>query len=163
MEKPKGTILIVDDESSIRESFKLILEGSYQVHLAATGESALKKLADEKIDLIFLDVRMPGMNGLETLKRIKEIDPAVEVVMVTAVNEVQKAGQAIKGGAIDYVIKPFDVVQITNMVETVLKKKAIAKESKDVRQEVEYLERHPILIGNSEKIQAIKNQTSKIA
>ncbi|MBU0687636.1 MAG: sigma-54 dependent transcriptional regulator [Candidatus Margulisbacteria bacterium] len=163
MESPKNTILVVDDELSIRESFRLILEGPYALHLAATGESALKKLVDEKIDMVFLDVRMPGMNGLEALKRIKEIDPNVEVVMVTAVNDVQKAGEAIKTGAVNYLIKPFDVVQITNMVANVLKKKAIVKESKNVRQVAQYLISPPELIGSSDKIQLVKNKIDKIA
>lgn len=163
MEPLQNSILVVDDELSIRESFKLILEGNYFIHLAATGESALKKLVDEKIDVIFLDVRMPGLNGLETLKRIKEIEPAVEVVMVTAVNDVQKAGEAIRAGAADYVVKPFDVAKINNMVETVLKKKAIAKDSKGIRKEAEYLMGTANLIGNSDKMQKIISHVDKIA
>ncbi|MFA4858727.1 MAG: sigma-54 dependent transcriptional regulator [Candidatus Margulisiibacteriota bacterium] len=159
----KNSILVVDDELSIRESFKLILDGPYTVHLAATGESALKKLADEKIELIFLDVRMPGINGLETLQRIKAIDPQVEVIMVTAVNEVQKAGEAINCGAVDYVIKPFDVNQILKMVETTLKKKAIARTAKNIRQEAEYTLETPSLLGSSEIIGKIKNDIEKIA
>ena len=163
MEPLKNSILVVDDELSIRESFSLILEDNYLIHLSASGESALKKLVDEKIDVIFLDVRMPGLNGLETLKRIKEIDTTVEVIMVTAVNDVQKAGEAIRSGAADYVVKPFDVAKIINMVETVLKKRAIAHDSKGVRKEAEQLISDTNLVGNSDKIQALKSHVERIA
>jgi CheY-like chemotaxis protein len=87
----KPVILIVDDELSIRESFLLILGKEFKVVTAASGEAALKRIIDEKVDLVYLDIRMPGMNGIETLKRIKEIDGGIEVIMVTAVNDVGKA------------------------------------------------------------------------
>jgi len=87
-------ILVVDDELSIRESFKLILEGKYEVVTAASGEGGLKASTDHQVDLAFLDIRMPGLNGLETLKRLKDINPSLEVVMVTAVNDVRKASEA---------------------------------------------------------------------
>ena len=96
-------ILVIDDEHSIRESFSLILEGLYNVTLAASGEAGLKAVSSQKQDLVFLDCRMPGMNGLETLKRIKEIDSKPEVIMVTAVNDMQSAGEAIRLGARDYI------------------------------------------------------------
>jgi len=125
----KPTILVVDDETSIRESFSLILEDNYKVITAASGEVALKKLVDEPVSLIFLDIRMPGMDGIETLSRIREIDKDVIVVMVTAVADVQKAGEAIKLGAFNYVVKPFDVELIQSTAKNLIEKKNIIKET----------------------------------
>lgn len=150
-------ILIVDDELSIRESFSLILEGKYKLFLAASGEAALKITVDQKIDLVYLDIRMPGLNGLETLKRIKEIDPSVEVIMVTAVNDVQKASEAVKLGAKDYIVKPFDVDVILKMAETVLRRKSLVREGKEAQKTT------PQLIGQSEKIIEITKIIEKIA
>jgi DNA-binding NtrC family response regulator len=154
-------ILVVDDELSIRESFTLILEGKYKILTAASGEAAIKHTADQKIDLIYLDIRMPGLNGLETLKRIKEIDPTVEVVMVTAVNDVQKAGQAIKLGARDYIIKPFDVEAIQKMTEAILRRRQFIQEGKIIQEEAH--KKTLQLIGGDEKIEAIAQIIQKIA
>lgn len=153
-------ILVVDDEHSIRESFSLILEGTYKIFLAASGEVALKTITDQKIDMAFLDIRMPGMNGLETLKRIKEIDPDLEVVMVTAVNDVQKAGEAIKLGARDYVIKPFDIDHITKLAQQILRKRSIQQQSDQVQNLAG--QKLPELIGQSEKILAVIKSLGEI-
>ena len=114
MAEIKPVILVVDDETNIRESFSLILDKEFKIVTAASGEAALKRIIDEKVDLVYLDIRMPGMNGMETLKRIKEIDPGIEVIMVTALNDIAGAAAAIKLGAKDYIVKPFDVKDIQN-------------------------------------------------
>ncbi len=148
---PKSSVLVVDDELSIRESFSLILEERYNVLLAASGESALKKLVDEKVDLAYLDIRMPGMDGMEALKRMMEIDNDLTVVMITAVNDVQKASEAIKLGAKDYIVKPFNVDDIQRMTEKILKKNELKKEAKEVRSAGEPLKGLEI-IGKSKAI-----------
>lgn len=153
-------ILIVDDELSIRESFKLILEGNYRLHLAASGEAALKIAADQKIDLAYLDIRMPGLNGLETLARLKQIDPDLEVIMVTAVNDVQKASEAIKQGARDYVVKPFDVERISKMTEQILRKRSLLAKSTAVKQTSD--QDLPELIGQSDKISKLRQTIDKL-
>lgn len=150
----KPVILIVDDELSIRESFNLILGKEFRVVTAASGEAALKRIIDEKVDLVYLDIRMPGMNGIETLKRIKEIDKSVEVIMVTAVNDVGSAGSAIKLGAKDYVVKPFDVSDILNRTRSIVIKaqtKSIKPFGKDE------------LIGNSRQIINIKKMVEQLS
>lgn len=154
-------LLVVDDELSIRESFALILGGKYQLMLAASGEAALKYAADQKIDLAFLDVRMPGLDGLATLKRLKEIDPDLEVVMVTAVNDVQKAGEAIKHGARNYLIKPFDVQSILKMTEAILRRRSLVIEEENLRKggSIERLK----LVGQSEKIAGIMRSIKTVA
>ena len=154
----KPTILVVDDEFSIRESFNLILSSNYRVIQAASGEGALKQATDFKIDLAYLDIRMPGMDGIETLQRLKEISPASEVVMVTAVNDVQKAAHAIKLGAHDYLVKPFDVEKILGLTETLLRRKGLLSVLRGISG-VEL----PQLISSSEKMVEISKRIGEIS
>jgi DNA-binding NtrC family response regulator len=154
-------ILVVDDELSIRESFALILGDKYKVLLAASGEAALKYAADQKIDLVFLDVRMPGLDGLTTLKRLKEIDPELEVVLVTAVSDVRKASEAIKYGARNYLIKPFDVAAIVKLTESLLRRRALRTEEENLQKETD--RRQVKLIGQSDKIEAVFKTVKKLA
>ncbi|MBI5700875.1 sigma-54-dependent Fis family transcriptional regulator [Candidatus Saganbacteria bacterium] len=153
-----NSVLVVDDEFSIRESFKLILSPAYEVLQAATGEGALKLTVDNVVDLVYLDIRMPGMDGIETLKRLKEISPQTEVVMVTAVNDVQKASEAIKIGAFDYVVKPFDVEKIQNLTRDILRRKNILASIRGIG-ELSV----PSLVGRTEKINQIMKRIEGIS
>ena len=157
MAEEKPYVLIVDDELSIRESFNLILSDKYKVIVAASGEAAIKYVTDQPIALVYLDIRMPGMNGIETLKKIKEVDPQQEVIMVTAVNDVKRASEAIKLGAHDYVVKPFDVKDIQKMTEDLIRRKNLLKASQGIS-----FREEEVLIGTSEKIIEIKRTISKI-
>lgn len=153
----KPTILVVDDESSIRESFSLILGDNYNLLLAASGEAGINYVASHKLDLVFLDIRMPGMNGIETLKHIRRIDPEVVVVMVTAVNDVEKASVAVHGGAVEYLVKPFEIDEVLKLTEKILTKKFMSKELKKM---IYFI---PELIGQDDKILKLKDQLKKIA
>jgi two-component system, NtrC family, response regulator AtoC len=117
-----NTILIVDDELAIRESLRMILKRRYDLMLAASGEEALTVLESKPPDLILLDIIMPGIDGMETLRRIKEKNPKQQVVMITATKTVKTAVEAMKLGAFDYLTKPFDVNEITHVVDEALKK-----------------------------------------
>jgi DNA-binding NtrC family response regulator len=162
MNNRKPTILVVDDELSIRESFGLILGDAYNVIIAASGEAALKKLVDEKIDLAYLDIRMPGLDGIETLRRMKGIDKDTAVIMVTAVNDVQKVSEAINAGAEDYVVKPFDVNEILDKTERTLRQKGIKNQKKNLQASALGSER-PELIGRSKRIEEIRSKIENIA
>jgi len=118
------TILIVDDELATRESLRMILKRQYDLMLAANGEEALRMLETVQPDLILLDIIMPGIDGMETLKRIKEKNRKQQVVMITATKTVKTAVEAMKLGAFDYLEKPFDVNEITRVVEEATKKEA---------------------------------------
>lgn len=152
------TILVIDDELSIRESFNLILSGEYRVLQAASGEGALSAVAEHKVELAFLDIRMPGLNGIETLKRLKEISPSTEVVMVTAINDVQKAAEAVKHGAYDYLIKPFDVEKIQKLAADILRRKGLISSTLNVS-----LSEVPSLIGASDKILNLSDKIESAA
>jgi DNA-binding response OmpR family regulator len=103
-------VLVVDDEPDAVELLREFLAGKgYEVLTASNGEEALQKVKEERPHLILLDVRMPKVNGLEVLKRVREIDKEVGVIMVTAVNEEETGREALQLGAFDYITKPLDL------------------------------------------------------
>jgi len=98
MEK-RATILVVDDERGVRQSFNMVLKDDYNVLLAENGDQAFDIFGKNMIDVVLLDILLPDTNGIDLLERLKEFDPAVEIIMVTAVKEIQTAVTAIKLGA----------------------------------------------------------------
>ena len=103
-------VLVVDDEPDALELLQAFLGAKgYEVLTASDGEEALQKVKEERPHLMLLDVRMPKMTGLEVLKRVREIDQEVGVIMVTAVNEEETGREALKMGAFDYITKPLDL------------------------------------------------------
>ena len=101
-------ILIVDDEEGIRESLKLILSDHYELLLTDSGEQALECLKNDKnIDTVLLDIKMPRVNGLEVLPKIKELHPDKRVIIVTGYKSVETASEAAKLGVDGYIVKPF--------------------------------------------------------
>lgn len=154
----KPSVLIVDDEFSIRESFGLILSDKYVVAQAATGEGAIGIISERPFDLVYLDIRMPGMDGIETLRRIKEISPFTQVIMVTAVNDVQKASEAIKYGALDYIVKPFDVEKILSLTKNIISRRGLEKTASEISREDAGK-----LIGSSQKILDILSRAQGIS
>lgn len=117
-------IMVVDDEPSVLESFKMILKiKDYDVTTFPDGPSALAKLEKDKYDVAFIDYKLPGMDGLEVLKKIKEIDPEVEVIIVTAYATESSHANAITLGALEYLRKPFLMEEIYELVERGLRRK----------------------------------------
>ncbi len=117
-------ILVVDDESVIRESLKLILSRHYEVLTAESGEEALEELSksdDDTPELILLDLVMPGMDGLQFLEQLQDVQGDSQVIMLTATNSVRTAVQAMKKGAVDYLNKPFDVDELLSLISETLK------------------------------------------
>jgi nitrogen regulation protein NR(I) len=105
-----STILIIDDDDQLRKSFeRLLREEGYAVESAASGEAGLKIVGSQTPDLVIVDIRLPGMNGLETFKRIHEIESKLPVIMMTAYGTTENAIEATKLGAFDYILKPFEI------------------------------------------------------
>ncbi len=113
----KKSILICDDEEGIRESLKLILEKDYDVEFAESGDEAIKKAKAGHADIVILDIKMPKKDGLETLKELKSISPSSKVIIATGYKSTDIAQEAIRLGASDYVVKPFDRNNITKIVQ----------------------------------------------
>jgi len=116
--KMKPRILIVDEEEGIRESLRLILEQDYELLFATTGSECIdciKNTAD--VNLVLLDIKMPKIDGIQILKQVKQINPNIKVIMVTGYKSVETATEAIKAGASDYIVKPFNSKDILETVK----------------------------------------------
>ncbi len=116
----RGNILIVDDEEGPRESLRMILKEDHNVRTAADGDAALREVEREEPDLVFLDIRMPGMSGTEVMKAVKTAHPDIQVAIVTAYAGVESARLAVRYGAIDYLTKPYSVGDVERIVEKAL-------------------------------------------
>jgi PAS domain S-box-containing protein len=113
-------ILVVDDELGPRESLRMLLKGSYEIRTADNGTTALAELPRYHPDLVILDIKMPEMNGLEVLRRVKEADPSIEAVMITAYASLDTVKQALTYGAFEYLIKPFSRQDLEDVVRRAL-------------------------------------------
>ena len=116
-------ILVIDDEMGPRESLRMILKDSYEIVCTDSGEAGIEKFKEGGFDLVLLDLKMKRMSGMETLEKLKEIDPSINVVILTGYGTLETAQKAIRLGADDYVSKPFDVVELSKTVKQILTKK----------------------------------------
>ncbi len=129
-------VLVVDDEAGVRESVRILLATDYDVSVAASGDEALEVIQRERPNLIFLDIIMPGIDGMELLERIKLVEPNLPVVMLTATKTVKTAVAAMKLGAFDYLPKPFDVDELRIVAERATATADLVEEVKRLRSEV---------------------------
>jgi DNA-binding NtrC family response regulator len=148
----RPVILVVDDDPGVRESFRLILEDHYDVVDVPDGPSALDVVRASPMDLVLLDIRLPGMDGIEVLERIKTIDERVEVILVTAVKTVRTAVAAMKLGAFDYLTKPFEEDELLSLASRALERRTLEREVALLRSELartrdldEIVGKHPVM------------------
>jgi len=120
----KKSILIVDDEFGVRESLKMVLKLNYQVYTAADGKEALQSIQEDRIDLVALDLKMPGLSGMDVLKQIKRKDPDIEVIVITAMGTPQNVQDASRYGAGAFITKPFNVPDLINSINKSLEKRS---------------------------------------
>src|SRR2546430_1557085 len=128
--------LVVDDEESVRESFRLVLDQDYDVLDVPDGARALDIGRAHHVDIVLLDIRLPEMDGIEVLERIKAIDDSVEVILVTAVKTVRTAVAAMKLGAFDYLTKPFEDEELLSLVRRAVEKRSLEREVTFLRGEL---------------------------
>jgi two-component system response regulator HydG len=160
----KVRILVVDDELVIRESLQGWLKKSgYQVDTAEGGNAALTMLEKTPYDLLFLDIMMPVMSGIEVLEVVKEDYPHTLVVMITAYGSVETAVQAMKRGAIDYLMKPFDPDQLSLLTEKLMQQKKILDENIFLREQMAEAVRFENLVGASEPMQELFSVIQDVA
>jgi DNA-binding NtrC family response regulator len=148
-------ILIVDDDKLLQNSLNTILSEKYDTLIAGSGEEALRLLPSHDIDLVLLDIRLPGINGIETLGRIREISKAVAVIMMTAYEDVKSVIRSMKMGAFDYLVKPLDIEELDLIIEKAL-------ETLKLKREVEELRKQFVRDYNLENIVA-QSPTMKLA
>jgi len=162
--KKQDSILIVDDEKIVRESlFHWFEDEGYNLDTAESGEAALKKFNKGKYDLILLDMKMPGMNGLELLTKVKEIDKDCFVILITAYASVPTAIQALKEGAFDYVTKPIDPDELNHLVKNALEQKKLKSENEELKSKIEELILPNNLIGESIQMKKIFELINTVA
>jgi DNA-binding NtrC family response regulator len=166
MEVFMGTakILIVDDELIMRESLAGWLErDGHRVDKAPSGEVALEMLEKTRYDILLLDIKMDGMSGLEVLKRVHENDPHVAVVMITAYGSVSTAIEAMKSGAFDYLMKPFDPSELGLLIEKIIDRQARDLETLFLKEEYRERTRFESMLGQSRAMQEVFNLIEDVA
>src|SRR5213596_615604 len=159
-----STVLIVDDEQTLARSAKAFLaDHGYEAEVATSGEKALELLERLQPDVVFADVRLPGMSGIDLLKRIREFDPVLPVIMLTAYGSIEGAVEAVKLGAFDYVKKPVDLEELRLLADR-------ARENRLLQQELSYYRRRATrdvgfegMLGDSPAIRAVLERARQIA
>jgi len=149
-------ILIVDDERVVRDSLsRWFKEDGYRVGTAESAAEALKKMQTTSWDIILLDIKMPGMDGMELQKRIKEIDKNIVVIMITAYASVDTAVQALKEGAFDYVTKPIDPDYLSHLVSNAVQQRRLTVENIQLRQQISELSKLDEIVGESPQMKKV--------
>jgi two-component system nitrogen regulation response regulator NtrX len=157
----KASVLVVDDEAGIRESISDILsDEGYAVHTAVSGEEALSFLEGQRPDVVLLDVWLPGIDGLETLKMMKEKSPETPVIMVSGHGNIETAVRATRNGAYDFLEKPLSLERVVLAAERALERKSLELENRELR---ETLTRKCVIVGTSRAIETVQEQTQMAA
>jgi DNA-binding NtrC family response regulator len=160
----KVSILIVDDEESVRDSlYNWFVEDGFRVECAENARKALTMLESDMFDIILADIKMPGMDGLEMLRRIKSLKPDSIVIVMTAFATVDTAVKALKDGAYDYVTKPFDPDDLTHLIRNATKQISLLEENVNLKNKVISLENVEDLIGTSDAMKNVLRQVESVA
>jgi DNA-binding NtrC family response regulator len=157
-------ILVVDDELIVRKSLGGWLErDGHKVDTASSGEEALEKCANTRYDIFLLDIKMEGLSGLDVLKKVKENDPDVSVVMITAYGSIPSAIEAMKSGAYEYLLKPFDPDELMVLIEKIMQHQAERRETQFLREQYKERTRFESMIGQSVALQSVFDLIERIA
>ena len=159
----RPTVLVVDDEAGVRESFRLILDGEYDVVDVMSGTEAIEVVRSTQVDVVLLDIRLPEMDGIEVLERIKQIDEQVEVILVTAVRTVKTAVAAMKLGAFDYITKPFEEEEILATIRRALQKRSLEREVAYLRTELARRAGLDDIVGRHPEMQRLFRTIGQVA
>jgi len=157
MSRPSAHILVVDDEENLcRILSKILSEEGYEVSTASSAEEALRVLSDESVEAVLTDIRMPGMDGLELLRRIKKEEPSPAVIMMTAYPSIDGVVQAMKAGAYDYIQKPFENnEEILLTLERALERRTLIERNRYLSEELEARYGLENLVGQSPAMQRV--------
>ncbi|MBI1750873.1 MAG: sigma-54-dependent Fis family transcriptional regulator [Acidobacteria bacterium] len=154
--RDKAKLLIVDDEPIVRDSLgKWFREEGFEIGTAESASEALTRLTEQSWDLALVDIRMPGTDGIELQRRLREINPDLTVIIMTGYASVETAVQALKNGAYDYITKPFDPDDVAHLVRNALSHRRAERENVRLRETVAEVARPPELIGQSAAMQRV--------
>lgn len=157
------SLLIVDDELHVRESLsRWFIEDGYDVHTASSGKEALAALGRRHFDVVITDIKMPGMDGLELQRRIHEVDPEVAIILVTAYASVSTAVEALKEGAYDYLVKPFDPEELSRVVEKACEKVRLQEENVALKQKLAGVT-SDMIVGSSREMRRVIELVESVA
>jgi DNA-binding NtrC family response regulator len=160
----KTKILIVDDELIMRESLGGWLErDGHDIETVASGEEALEILKDMRFDILLVDIKMEGMSGLDVLRHVRETDPDVAVVMITAYGSISTAIEAMKNGAYEYLLKPFDPNELGVLIEKIVEHQAQARENLFLKEQYKDRTRLESMIGQSRPMQELFDLIQDVA
>ncbi|MBI4535936.1 MAG: sigma-54-dependent Fis family transcriptional regulator [Ignavibacteriae bacterium] len=164
MNKQDIGILVVDDELIVRESLtKWFREDGFRVDAAENGAAALRKLQGNSWNIMLVDIKMPGMDGIELLQRIREITKEITVIIITAFASVDSAVKALKEGAYDYITKPIDPDYLDHLIEKALKEQQLVRENRQLRDTVSELSTAGEIIGDSPEIRNVMELIHTVA
>src|ERR671929_1980310 len=147
----RKTVLIVDDDEGMRDTLSAVLRRDFRVLKAATGEAALQIMEKEDVDLMMLDVRLPGINGFEVLKIVKENYAYVEVIVISVIKELEAAIEAMRHGAYHYISKDFDVEGVRTLVANASERQDLSRSVLRLRAEVAEQNDREFIVGPSRK------------
>ena len=164
MTEAPAHILVIDDDKAMRDAcFQILSRQGYQVELAASARQGLTLLERMSFDAILLDLVMPDMDGLEALKKIKALDPDVEVIIITGYGTIQSAVESIKAGAFHFLSKPFVPDDLRNLVNRALGKRRLDLENLYLRQELKTKDERNVLVYESESMVRIMDMIARVA
>ena len=162
MSERRKTVLIVDDDEGMRDTLSAVLKRDYRLLKAATGEAALQIIEKEEIDLIMLDVRLPGISGFEVLKIAKENYPKVEVIVISALKELDAAVEAMRYGAYHYISKDFDAEGVRALVANASERQELSRSVMRLSAEVAEQNDREFIVGPSQATREIVDLVKKI-
>ena len=163
MSDRRKTVLIVDDDEGMRDTLTAVLRRDYRVLRAATGEAALQIMEKEDVDLMMLDVRLPGISGFEVLKIVKENYPYVEVIVISVLKELDTAIEAMRYGAYHYVSKDFDVDGVRTLVANASERQDLSRSVMRLSAEVAEQHDREFVVGPSRTTRDILDLVHKVA
>ena len=160
---PLAKILVVDDEPSMREMLSDLLKSEgYGVLTVANGEKAVARVRDKKPEVVLLDMKMSGMDGIETLTQIRELNKDVSIIIITAYGTMRNVVEAMKLGIYDYVTKPFDIEKLKRLVEGALKVQMLSREDPSPQQKLEKRYRFEDIVGKNPQMFEVYKRIGKI-
>lgn len=157
-------ILVIDNEPVVcRNCFKILTEFGYEVEILQSSRAGLERVKEDLVDIVIVDLKMPGLDGLELLRLIKEINPEIIVIMITGYSTIESAVEAIKLEAFDYIPKPFTPDELSIRLKKVLEKRNLVQENRYLHQELEAKYKFGNIIGKNKKMQEVYRTIEKVA